>query len=212
MSQIKDIINQNAIIRNTIILTIITLCSGTFLGIVFEITKEPIAIAKENAKQAAYQDVFAEADTFIPYDGFSLEDARAVLDEAGYTADSITEVVTAKNGDDELGHIITVTAHDGYSGNIVFTMGVTLDGNLNGIAILTIAETPGLGMKAAEPEFLGKFANQPVQVFSVTKTGSASPREIDAIGGSTITSNAMVNGVNAGLEYWARITGGTINE
>lgn len=212
MNQIKDIINKNVIIKNTIILTIITLCSGTFLGIVFEITKEPIAIAKENAKQAAYQEVFAEADSFVPYDGFSLEDARVILDEAGYTADSITEVVCANSGDEELGHIITVTAHDGYAGNIVFTMGITLDGNLNGIAILTIAETPGLGMKAAEPEFLDKFSNQPVQVFSVTKTGSASPSEIDAIGGSTITSDAMVNGVNAGLKYWSQITGGTINE
>ncbi|OOB77034.1 MAG: FMN-binding protein [Epulopiscium sp. Nuni2H_MBin003] len=199
-------------VKNTAILTIITLCAGLFLGLVFEITKEPIAIAKETAKQQAYQEVFSAADSFIDYAGFSADEARSVLDNAGLTSDSIVEVVEATSSGEVLGHVITVTAHDGYAGDITFTIGITLDGNINGIAILTIGETPGLGMKAAEDGFTSQFGNKSAQQFVVTKTGSTSDGEIDAIGGATITTVAMVNGVNAGLEYWEHITGGISNE
>ena len=41
------------IIKNTLILTTITLVAGVLLGLVYEITKEPIALAKEAAKRAA---------------------------------------------------------------------------------------------------------------------------------------------------------------
>ena len=42
------------IIKNTLILTAITLISGLLLGFVYEITKEPIAASRENRKQEAY--------------------------------------------------------------------------------------------------------------------------------------------------------------
>ena len=48
------------IIKNALILTIITVVSGCLLGLVYEITKEPIAKAQEKAKQQAYKTVLAE--------------------------------------------------------------------------------------------------------------------------------------------------------
>jgi electron transport complex protein RnfG len=35
-----------------------------------------------------------------------------------------------------------------------------------------------------------------------TKTGSTADNEIDAISGATITTNAVTNGVNAGVYYF----------
>ena len=55
---------MNKILKNTVILTIITLVSGVALGGVYQITKEPIAKAQEEAKQEAYQQVFEDADAF----------------------------------------------------------------------------------------------------------------------------------------------------
>ena len=49
------------IIKNAMILTVITLVSGLLLGFVYDITKEPIAKAKEQAKNEAYQTVMQEA-------------------------------------------------------------------------------------------------------------------------------------------------------
>jgi electron transport complex protein RnfG len=103
--------------------------------------------------------------------------------------------------------VLTVTSHEGYGGDIQFTMGITNDGVLNGISILSISETAGLGMRADEvlkPQFAGKSAEK----YEYTKTGAVSDSQIDAISGATITTNAVVNGVNAGLYYFQNELGG----
>ena len=85
-----------------------------------------------------------------------------------------------------------------------------MDGMLNGISLLSISETPGLGMRAEEvlkPQFTEKQA----PVFSYTKTGAASEDQIDAISGATITTNAVVDAVNAGLCYFQNVLGGGMN-
>lgn len=203
---------KNTMIKNTLILTAITLVSGILLGFVYEITKEPIAQATAAATAAAYAEVFSTAEEFVDYDGFDSTEAEAVLTSAGLNDDTIDGVVVAMNNGEELGYVITTTAHDGYGGDITFTIGVTNDGIINGISVLSISETAGLGMKAADPAFSDQFADVEVQTFTVTKTGSIGESEIDAISGATITSNAVTNGVNAGLAYWESITGGASNE
>ena len=67
--------------------------------------------------------------------------------------------------------------------------------------ILSISETAGLGMKADTDDFKGRFSNKKVAQFNYTKSGATAEYEIDALSGATITTNAMVNAVNAGLSY-----------
>ena len=54
---------KDSIVRDTLILTVITLIAGLLLGLVYQITKEPIAQQEESAKTEAYKAVFAEADS-----------------------------------------------------------------------------------------------------------------------------------------------------
>ena len=67
-------------------------------------------------------------------------------------------------------------------------------------------------MRAEEvlkPQFAGKNA----EVFTYTKSGAVSDDQIDAISGATITTNAVTNGVNAGLYYFrTQLKGGSENE
>ena len=89
-------------------------------------------------------------------------------------------------------------------------MGITKEGQLNGISILSISETAGLGMRAEEvlkPQFSGKIAEK----FEYTKTGAVADNQIDAISGATITTNAVTNGVNAGLYYFQNALGGGVS-
>ena len=86
-------------------------------------------------------------------------------------------------------------------------MGIDNEGTVKGIEMLKISETAGLGMKAKEDRFKDQFKNKNVAQFSYTKTGAASDFEIDAISGATITTKAVTNAVNTGLEYFARIGG-----
>ena len=199
------------IIKNTLILTAITLVAGVLLGLVYEITKEPIALAKEAAKKEAYQQVMSDADAF---EGLELieEAIKEVEDTVESSGCTINEVVEAKANGETVGFVVTTTTSEGYGGEIQISVGILTDGTVNGVAILSIGETAGLGMKATEEEFYGQYAGKKVEFFSVTKTGASAGNEIDALSGATITSNAMTKAVNSAVVYYKHALGGSANE
>lgn len=200
---------KNTIIKDTMILTLITLIAGGVLGLVYEITKDPIAKQQELAKQEAYKAVFEDADTFEVCVEAEDADLAAYLAGEGFEAQTVNEIMEAKDASGEtLGYAINLTTSEGYGGDITFSMGVQADGTLNGISILTISETAGLGMNATKDEFKGQFKEKQADAFTVTKTGAAKENEINAISGATITSNAVTQGVNCGLSAFEYIKEG----
>lgn len=196
------------IIHDALILTAFTVVLGFLLGLVYGITKEPIAAAEEAKQQAAYKQVFADADSFEAYEGFDAEKAASVMADNGYS-DEIGDVQTAmdKSGN-AIGYVITVTAKDGSQANITFSVGIQNDGTVNGYSITSISETPGLGDKAKNEEFYGQFENKQVDSFNVVKQTPSADNEIEAISGATITSKAMTNGVNACITYFHTVLEG----
>ena len=205
--------NVISMLKDAMILLVITIVAGLILGFVYEITKEPIAIAEEKAAKEAYAEVFPDAADF-----FMLEESMPEGEfmegwiKAGYetiTVDNVLEAVD--EGGNVLGNVLTVTTSAGYGGNITITMGLKNDGTLNGISILSIAETAGLGMKA-EDVLKPQFANKQVASFTYTKSGSTMDSEIDAISGATITTDALTTAVNGGLYYFQMQLGGSGNE
>lgn len=143
--------------KNTGIMVAITLIAGLLLGIVYQVTKEPIAVQEAKAKEAACQEVFQDASSFAM---IGVEALPAGWNEEGYAQESVDEVMEAKDASGELiGYVITVTTKEGYGGDIQFSIGVRMDGTVNGISILSISETAGLGMQAEEvlkPQFADK--------------------------------------------------------
>lgn len=215
MSENANSMNKNSdimgMLKDAGILLVITLISGLLLGLIYQITKEPIAIQKEKAKQEAYREVFEQAVSFEEMELIT-PDTQAWA-EAGLAGETINEVMAAQDASGTtLGYVITVTTKEGYGGDIRFTIGIMEDGTVNGISILEISETAGLGMRAEEvlkPQFAGKNTIK----FEYTKSGAISDYQIDAISGATITTNAVTNGVNAGLYYFqTELKGGSGNE
>lgn len=204
---------SNKIIRDTLAITLITLISGLALGLVQDITAGPIAEQQMKAKEEAYKAVFPDADTFgeiVLTEELSAA-VEANLDENGYTAQNINEIMTAKDSSGaEIGYAFTVTTSEGYGGDIQFAMGIRSDGTMNGIYILSISETAGLGMKATTDQFQDQFKEKKVEKFVYTKNGAVADNEIDALSGATITTNAMTNGVNAGLCTFQYVEGGNL--
>lgn len=188
-------------IKDAMILFLITVISGALLGIVYDVTKDPIAEQQLIAKQEACKNVFEGADSFevISLDGnLSSENLTAAVKDKGYDVE-INEVSIAKDASgNQLGYVLNITDHEGYGGDITFTLGITDEGVINGISFLNISETAGLGMRADEV-LRPQFADKKAMEFVVCKTGSATDADIDAISGATITSKAVVNGVNAGV-------------
>ncbi len=199
---------MKGMIKDALILFAITLIAGLMLGVVNDITKEPIAQQEQKAKNEACQNVFAEADSFEAQELADSAQIEQVLTDAGISGADIDELMAAKDASGALlGYVITVTDHEGYGGDIQFSMGITNEGTLNGISLLSISETAGLGMRAGEV-LVPQFADKNVSKFTYTKTGATADYEIDAISGATITTNAVVNGVNAGLAYFDKILKG----
>ena len=201
---------MNKIVKNTLILSAITIVAGCLLGLVYEITKAPIAQAQENAKQEAYKTVLADAAEFTVDDTLDAAAAANVLQEAGYTGDDIAGVAKALDASGAvMGYVITVTSHEGYGGDIKISVGILSDGTVKGIEMLEISETAGLGMKADEDEFKNQFKDKQVEKFSYTKSGEDGDDKIDALSGATITTNAVTNAVDSALVYFQNVLGGS---
>ena len=190
---------MNKIIKNTIILTVITLVSGLLLGFAYEVTKDPIAQSEENAKREAWQAVFPDAseDAFEQID-VDQDIAASVIKDLGISA-TIDEVCTVDGGD--TGYVITATDGEGYGGDIQVTVGITADGTVSGVSFLSISETAGLGMKATEPSFYEQYVGVQAEQFYVSKDGGQG-EPIDALSGATITTRAVTGAVNAALGYF----------
>ena len=194
------------------ILFAITLIAGLLLGVVHEVTAEPIKKAEEEAKMKAWNEVFSDAASFDENEeGFGVSSAflSEKVKEAGFKADIEAVVRALDNAGNTLGYVITVNDHEGYGGDIRFSMGIKSDGTLNGISILEISETAGLGMKA-DPVLTSQLKNIKVDNISFVKGGGGNPSQgtIDAISGATITTTAVTNGVNAGLTAFSEIMKG----
>ena len=123
------------IIKDACILFAITLVAGILLGLVYNVTKDPIAQQNEKAKQKAYQEVIADADKFEALDGSYASDkvaetAKTVLSASAtdFSKDDVSEVVAGIKNGKIIGFVVTVVAHDGYGGDIKFSVGLSTDG------------------------------------------------------------------------------------
>ena len=204
---------MNNIVKNTLILTSITVVSGLLLGIVYDITKEPIAEAQENTKQEAFRAVLSDASSFETMEDFDASEAMSIREENGYTSDEITEIAEGVDDSGEtVGYVINVTSHEAYDGDLEVSVGIATDGTVKGIEMLSISETAGLGMKADEADFKDQFKDKKVEKFSYTKSGESGDDKIDAISGATITTNAVTNAVDSALVYFQNELGGGVNE
>ena len=184
------------IIKDAFILFLITAVAGLFLALVNEATKGPIAEQKASEKQIALKAVFSDAFNF------ELLDVTGEDDSVNVTFDEVYKAYDEAGNN--LGYVIIVSTKQGYGGTITFAMGITISRHLNGISILKTSETPGLGLEA-DKVLVPQFENKDVDRFTYTKTGSTSDSEIDAISSATITTRAITNAINAGLDYFDNI-------
>lgn len=202
--------NVKGIIKDTIIITLITLIAGFSLGYAHEVTKEPIKQQRELEKMNALKNVFASAAEFnllfddseeLTEEGLKLqEEYNKAITDAGFTNTIKLFGEALDENKNVIGYVMNIVSLEGYGTDIVVSVGMDTEGKTNGVYILTIAETPGLGMNATSPDFIGQFADKNVEKFVYVKAAKSdltSDDQIAAISGATITTNAIVNLVNS---------------
>ncbi len=167
--------NLKYILRLTLTLLLITAFVAAALAGVNAITKDKIAAAQKAKADAAKMEVLPGYDSFR---------------EVTFTADDKVKAVYVPEGGE--GYVAEVVVA-GFGGDITMMVGVK-DGTVCGVAIVSQSETAGLGAVAADDnegaKFRGQFAgkNKPMEI-----------GDVDTITGATITSKAVMNGVNAAL-------------
>ncbi|MBR0282918.1 MAG: RnfABCDGE type electron transport complex subunit D [Oscillibacter sp.] len=101
------------------------------------------------------------------------------------------------------GHVVTVRSLDGRDAPITLSVGFLPDGTVSGILYSELNETPGIGMKVGDDAFAGQFKGIPARALTLGA-------DIDAVSGATVSSRAVLNAVNAAIDFHAAY-GATMN-
>ncbi len=174
------------VIRDTVILLAITAIAAVGLSFVYELTKEPIALAEQQATAAAYQQVYTDAVSFnsVADSAQLLQTFNASLSDGTY----IEQVYAAIASDGtQLGYVMTAVSN-GYAGEVAIALGIDTAATVVGYDVLRHSETPGFGANAENADVAAQFP------------GITSADQIDGISGATYTTNALKAATQASLD------------
>ncbi|NLM11217.1 MAG: RnfABCDGE type electron transport complex subunit G [Clostridiaceae bacterium] len=185
----------DSIIKPTLILFIVCAVITGALAYVNGITENIILVRAEETQKQYRKEVMSEADSFVKINPEGIPEKIAGIYEA-YSNDTLA------------GYVIDVVTK-GYGGSMNLTVGINTDGKVTGVIIGDNNETPGLGSKAEETDFIDQFKEVSVNdTLTVVKQNKKSANEIQAISGATITSRAVAEGVQVALDSVKLITEG----
>ena len=172
-----------------IVLTVICLAAALALAFTYNGTKDRIAQQEEAKTVAVRQTLLPAAASFEAVDG--------------------SEVYRGVDANGAAVGYVTVNTVKGFGGDVEISVAVDPEGVIQGISVggANFKETAGLGAKSKEPAFTEQFAGKTAPV-ALKKNGG----EIDAITAATITSSAVVRGVNDAVTMLAEKAGFTIQQ
>lgn len=163
--------------------------SCTVLAVVNNFTAKKIAENQASSAMAAMKTVFAQAESFEPVNDFEPSENGVI---------TIQSMYLAKKGNAVIGGTVQVKGPTYDQGTLV--LGVDKSGQVTGMRILELSDSPGFGLKANDPNF--KLANGLTFYDQFTgkssKDGFKAGENFDAISGATITSNGIADLMNAG--------------
>jgi len=155
-------------------LTFIVFLSIVALFVVDDLTAERIVAAHQAAIKRMLTALFPEMEA--------------------YTYDAQLRVYSIFKADELVGEAFIAQAR-GYGGPIDILVGLEPDYRLRGIRIISQRETPGLGTRITEAEFLDQFVGLTVEQIALTRDGG----KIDGITAATISVVAVVDKVRQAI-------------
>lgn len=171
-----------------------TMIAGLLLGLIHNITLEPIEEAARRSEVEAIESVVPE---------FTNDPSASAVE---VDVDGVPMMVyPAMNGETLVGAAVKSYSDEGFSGRIDVMFGFDAEGRVTGYAVLSHAETPGLGAKM-DTWFRSEEGNRSVLGLDpsrrkafVTKDGG----EVDGITAATITSRAFLGALRRAADAYA---------
>ncbi|MDD5281244.1 MAG: FMN-binding protein [Candidatus Omnitrophica bacterium] len=149
-------------------LALICVIAAGLLAGVNSLTRSKIAAQALAEEQMALKEVMPKAEKFA-----EVKSAQQVL------------YYKALDGQDKLIGFVFKASGKGYSSVIETLVGIFLDDRISAVKVISLNETPGLGMRVTENSFTGQFSNRDALDLS----------GVQAISGATISSRAVMDSI-----------------
>lgn len=180
---------QSTLLNMFLSLTIIAVVAAGLLALMSYVTKEPIAKSEKAKTEKAIKAVLPD------FDDLKHQEVNGMKCHIAYKDNKPTSVA------------IESSSENGFGGHLEIMYGFDMGtGDITGYSVLKTSETPGLGAKAdkwfqkdSKGCVIGK--NPGTSNLKVKKDGG----EVDAISGSTITSRAFCEALDAAYKTFEQI-------
>lgn len=186
---------ESSFINMVVTLFVVTAVAALALGGVYNVTKEPIAIAKRLKIERAIGEVLPEFDSIIE---------TKILPEGG--RDSLTFYEATKQGE-VVGTAVRTYTDEGFSGRFWIMVGFVDGDVISGTSVLEHKETPGLGdkMDKKKADWSDQFKKKNLTEYKlkVTKDGG----DVDAITAATISSRAFCDAAQRAYDELKKLGG-----
>jgi len=183
---------EGGIVQLVVVLGLITLVCALLLGLTNGVTADKIEQNNIDKRNAAMSEIMSGAE---------FEDLNTTVPAPDKDTPEITGVYKATRDGADAGYCVEVKPK-GFGGVLTLIVGINADGTVAGAKVTSHAETPGLGAKSQDAEWIAQYGGQAANgSLAVTKDGGT----INAITGATITSRAVTKGVNTAAQYIATL-------
>lgn len=127
--------------------------------------------------------------------------AAVVRSETPYRSPDAVSITAGYSDSDLIGYCIEVQT-PGFGGVVTMVVGIDLNGTVTGVAVTDHKETLGMGADALESDYLSSF---------IGRSGTlhlSGVNQVDVVSGATVTSKAVISGVNKALAVVANLETG----
>ena len=171
------------------ILLTITVIAGLLLGFANSLTAEAILenskVSKEDLK-----DILPTASSIADTQGVevneTINEVYDALDESGKKVGNVFKVTTK-----------------GFHGPVELVLAISNEEKVTGMKVLTHSETPGLGAKITEDEFLSRVKNIPIlQDIEIIKVEPSMDHHIQGVSGASVSSKAVGTAINDAIRFY----------
>ena len=187
------------LVRMVVVLAAICACSG----LVLSFTNQATQAQRENqllkfVKGPSIQAVLSDYD----YDNDPIQDRMALPMGKDKDGNPLEKTIFLAKKDGQVTAVAYASSGSGYGGEIEVMVGLSLDGKLTGISVMTHSETPGLGARITETVFTEQFRGLPLEGgVQLSSDGGA----IDGVSGASFSSKGVISAINAAMKLFPKV-------
>lgn len=173
---------ESSFINMVLTLFVIAAVAGLALGGIYNVTKEPIALAKRLKIEKAIGEVLPAFDSITQY---------KVLPEGGKPGKDSLTFYQATKDNKAVGTAVRTFTDNGFGGRFWIMVGFVDQTVISGTAVLEHKETPGLGdkMDKSKSNWTDQFKGKDLTTFKLKVKKDRG--DVDAITAATISSRAF---------------------